>query len=93
MKIKCAVFEYTTEPMKGVRSINKEIDIPYLSDNKVRVSEIIEVDFPDRNKEEIIPEMVAAIDQEIKNEEAASQMKINQLKAKKAELLCIEFKG
>jgi hypothetical protein len=93
MIIKCAVMEYTDELMKGVRTIWPEEQINRLPDTMIRVSEIVEVEFPDRNKDEIIPELLNAVDEEIKEEEKKHNIKIAQLKTKRAELLCIDFKG
>ena len=90
MKIKCAVVEWTDEDMKGYRAIRTEAQI---SDSIVRISEFVDVDFPDRNKDEILPELLNAVDKEIKKEEYEHNEKMYKLKAKRAELLCIDFKG
>ncbi len=61
------------------------------SDNKkyIRISEIVEVDFPDLPKEEVNNKEVAIIENAIKNEMAKSESRLNKLKQRKQELLAI----
>ena len=57
----------------------------------VRISEFVEIDFPELSKDIVINNQIKAIDAEIEKETELMFNKIEQLKQRKAELLAITF--
>lgn len=85
---KVAVFEYTTSSwIAGHRSVLQYVDRP--QEEIIRISEIEEIEFIPRKKDEIVPEMVKSIQAEIDKLRTETIEKINELECKKAELLAL----
>ena len=59
----------------------------------VRMSEIVEVEFPPRNPDEIIQQNVRCIDQEIAVEVRDHLQRLNDLKETKSKLLCLTYES
>lgn len=57
----------------------------------VRVSEIVEVDFPPRDQDEIIQESIIGIDNEIAKELRDHLVRVSDLKRTKSELLSLAY--
>ncbi len=86
MKVKLAIY----------KSINNggclsfcNADIFDRFDDYIKLSETVEVDFPDLPKEEVNSKEIAIIDKAIQNEMAKSESRLNQLKQRKQELLAL----
>jgi len=59
------------------------------SSNKIRLSEYVDVEFPPRAAEEVVPEQIAAIDAQLAEVADKFGKALAELKARKAELLAI----
>jgi len=80
IKKKVAVYEYfSPDCMKGVQGV---CDYEPINNGRLRISEWIEVDFPERDQSEFLPDIVSGIDKEI--EEIKEK-----LQTKKSELLAL----
>lgn len=86
--MKIATFEYTNPMLKGLSTYLSEKDSRH-ADNYIRVSEYIEVEFPPRAAEEIVPEQIAALDTQIAEVTDKFGKALAELKARKSELLAI----
>lgn len=62
----------------------------YESEDYVRISEIIEVEFPPLPKQDVLLRQIALLDEKIRNEERSMIETINALKNRKQELLSLE---
>lgn len=85
MKVKIAMY-------KGVKSYYTRVlsaDVFEDDDDYIRVSEIVEVDFPDLPKEEVSTKEIAIIRKAITNEMAESESRLNVLKQTLQERLAI----
>ena len=60
-------------------------------DDYIRLSEIIEIDFPMLPKEEVVPKQVKLIDDKIEKARARFQQAISELEDKKSRLLAITY--
>jgi len=85
MKKKIAVFEYIDSCLAGVQTVRDYEG----SGSTIRVSEWLEVDFPEREKSEILPEIVEGIDKEIEEIKEKAMNAVSELQTKKAELLAL----
>ena len=85
---KLAIFEYTSPGMRGMKIYLSDSDAKY-ADNKIRFSEFVDVEFPPRAAEEVVPEQIAAIDAQLAEVADKFGKALAELKARKAELLAI----
>lgn len=90
--MKIALFEYTAPSMRGITTIEKADDEKYF-DNKIRLSEYLEVEFLMRNIADLVPEQVAALDEQIAKVNAAAGKALVELNARKQELLSLTLQG
>jgi hypothetical protein len=86
--MKIAIFEYTSPNMKGMKFYLTDAEAKYGSD-KIRMSEYVDIDFPPRAAEEVVPEQIAAIDAQLAEVADKFGKALAELKARKAELLAI----
>jgi hypothetical protein len=86
--MKIALFEYTNPGMRGINVILKETEAEYF-DNKVRVSEFVEVEFPPRPTEELLPEQISVIDKQIAEVNLKTGRMLAELNARKQDLLAL----
>jgi len=86
--MKYAIFEYTSPGLKGLRICLSESEAKYGND-KIRFSEYVDIDFPPRTAEEVVPEQIAAIDAQLAEVTDKFGKALAELKARKAELLAI----
>lgn len=91
MKHKIAVFEYTsTGSMACLAGYQIIVKFPNDENEKqIRVSEWVEIDFPERDKEEIIPAIVKSIDERIEKIKEKAMQEVSELQGKKSELLAL----
>lgn len=89
MKTRIALFEYNSPTMRGLTTYLSESEAKYLSANKTRISKFIEVEFPPRTAEEVVPEQIAALDAQIAEVTEKFGRALGELKARKSELLAI----
>lgn len=84
MKVNMALYQYShggspTGMTEGLASYTPA----------TRISEFVEVDFPDRSREEMIPEQIAKLDKEIAEEKERFSRVIERLNQRKSEILAI----
>ncbi|MDR5729669.1 MAG: hypothetical protein RB191_19815 [Terriglobia bacterium] len=85
---KLAIFEYTSPGLKGMKFYITEDEAKF-SSNKIRLSEYVDVEFPPRAAEEVVPEQIAALEVQIAEVTNKFSKAITELKARKSELLAI----
>jgi len=90
--MRIALFEYTSQAMRGITTVIAEDDARF-HDNKIRLSEFVEVEFLMRNTADLVPEQVAAIDEQIAKVNAAAGKALVELNARKQELLSLTLQG
>lgn len=83
-----ALYEYTQPSMRGIRTVEDADNEKYF-DNKIRLSEYLEVEFLMRNVADLVPEQVAALDEQIAKVNAAAGKALIELNARKQELLSL----
>jgi peroxiredoxin family protein len=87
IKMKVAVFEYASgDLLSGMRTVSHH-DMSGL--NAIRITEWQEVEFTPIPADQVVPEMVAAIDKEIDEINQETIAKVNKLKSQKSELLAL----
>ena len=77
----------------GEHKTVEEMDSLRLKTGNVRVTEYIDVDFPDLSQETVVSAQITAIDAVIAEKTASMIIEINKLKERKSELLAICFDG
>ena len=83
--MKYALFKHPTMP--SIIAARDEEEVPYI--NWVRISEWVDVDFPARKREDVIPEQLALIDAEIKEQRLKAAAAVEALETARANLLAI----
>ena len=84
--MKVAIYKNTDYDYETVKEVGGWIDE---DDEHIRISEAVEISFVMLDKSETVRKEVNAIDGQIKKVQAATQIKLNELEQKKAELLAI----
>ena len=92
MKKKVVLMRNMEYNFESVVFASKGNDLSYYGDEYVQLSEILEIDFPELDKEESIKKQVAVLDKQITKVMADSEVQITKLKARKQELLAITHK-
>lgn len=87
MKKKLAIFEYTSGVLLGFQ-FPTESHMEN-SDEAVRISEYVEIEFPDIPRDELISRQIKAIDKEIEYARVNHTANIARLEQRKAELLAL----
>lgn len=85
MKQRIAVFQNVKFNYDHTTTVDMAKDDP----EYVRITEWVEVEFPDIKKEEIIKDMVSSLDKQIEVERAESHSRVNRLLNKRQELLAL----
>jgi hypothetical protein len=62
-------------------------------DDYIRVSEVVDVDFPERSHDEVVAQELSSIDNQIKTVQVAAEVKLNELKQRRDELLALEYQS
>lgn len=89
MKKKIAVF-LSDMNYETVHDVDSDDDLRYWTDEgHVQLTEVVEIDFPDLKKEDIVKNQVITIDNKIQDTLAKCEIAVNQLKERKQELLAI----
>ncbi len=88
--MKIALYEYTSPGLRGIKTILNDDDALHY-DNKIRISEYLEVEFMMRASSELVPEQIAVIDDQIAQVNAASGKALAELRARKQELLALSY--
>jgi hypothetical protein len=85
MKVKMALYKYSD----GGSPFGMDEDTARFSPTSVRVSEFLDIEFPDRKREDIVPEQIAKIDKEMDEEKERFSHVMERLNRRKSEILAI----
>ena len=89
MKKKIAVFEWIEAPMMGYRSVDEVTESSDKSTQKVRITDVIEVEFQELPSEVLVSAAVAAVANQIKDLRVKHVADIKRLEDRRNELLAL----
>lgn len=87
--MKIARFHIVISESCSYESIYDEQHAKYCDSNTTRISEWVEVTFPPRPAEEIVPAQIAALDAAESELRAKFQQKLQEIAEQRAKLLCL----
>ncbi len=95
MKKKIVLMKNVKCNFNQVGIIESDADLEYYQkdDEKIILSDVVEIDFPELDKETVIKAQVAIIDKQITKVNADAQAALTALESRKQELLAISYES
>jgi hypothetical protein len=84
---------YKPTGIGGYTIVLETYEDPDDREDYIRVSDVVDVDFPDRANSEIVAKELGCIDKQIKTVQVAAEVKLNELKQRRDELLALEYQS
>jgi hypothetical protein len=89
--MKIALYQYTDGTLIGWENVFIVTEHTESRTDMVRCSEITDIDFIQRPKEEILPAVVEGIDRQVEEIKAKAMAEVAKLEIRKSELLALTF--